>query len=195
VLRYDGETWNLIELPGRQMGREVVAGEDQQIYVASYDTFGWLQTSPDGETVYQELMTAVGLKGKERNVGTVWQVLPDAEGVYFRAETALHFLSYDRKTGEALAAGREPAPIFARASSLYARIDGVGFSRFRRRQVGARARRRTVRGEIPARRDQPPGLAPAGRRGRPVSRRRAGHPPAVGACRRRVARDTHPTSC
>src|SRR5207344_3139573 len=49
VLRYDGETWSLIELPGHQTGREVVAGEDQQIYVGGYDSFGWLQTSPDGE--------------------------------------------------------------------------------------------------------------------------------------------------
>src|SRR4249919_2349642 len=98
VLRYDGETWSLIELPGRQMGREVVAGADQNIYVASYDTFGWLRTSP--------------------------------EGVYFRAETALHFLSYDRRTVKHWPMGENQRPIYAQGNELYARIDGIGFSRF-----------------------------------------------------------------
>jgi len=130
VLRYDGETWSLIELPGRQMGREVVTGADQNIYVASYDTFGWLRTSPDGETVYQELMSAVGLKGKERNVGTVWQVVATPSGVYFRAETSLHFLSYDRKTVKHWPMSESQRPIYAQDDELYARIDGMGFSHF-----------------------------------------------------------------
>src|SRR5207342_2796445 len=98
VLRYDGETWSLIELPGKQLGRDVVAGADQQIYVGSFDTFGWLETSPDGETLYHELMTEAGLKGKDRNVGDVWQIIATPDGVYFRGASALHFLSYDHKT-------------------------------------------------------------------------------------------------
>src|SRR4249919_3878722 len=50
VLRYDGETWTLIELPGHQTAREVAEGADHRIYVGSYDTFGELRTSADGET-------------------------------------------------------------------------------------------------------------------------------------------------
>jgi diguanylate cyclase (GGDEF)-like protein len=130
VLRYDGETWSLIELPGRQMGREVVQGDDGQIYVASYDTFGWLQTSPDGEIVYQELLTAYGLKGKDRNVGTVWQVVPTHEGVYFRGETALHFLSYDHKRVKHWPLAENQRSFYAQGNQLYARIDGLGFCKF-----------------------------------------------------------------
>ena len=48
VLRHDGETWNLISLPGKQVGRDLAMGREGRIYVGSYDTFGWLRTAPDG---------------------------------------------------------------------------------------------------------------------------------------------------
>jgi len=130
VLRYDGETWSLIELPGKRLGRDVVVGRDSRIYVASYDTFGWLQTTDDGETVYRELLTAVGLKGRDREVGDVWQIVVTDQGVYFRGEKALHFLSYDHKTVMHWSLGENQRSFFADGEQLYARIDGVGFCRF-----------------------------------------------------------------
>ena len=130
VLRYDGEKWGLISLPGKVIGRDVVTGLDGRIYVGSYDTFGWLQTSPDGEMVYQELLTAAGLKGRERNLGNVWQIMVTEEGVYFRGERALHFLSYDRKTVKHWPLGENQRSFFNQGKQLYARIDGVGFCRF-----------------------------------------------------------------
>jgi diguanylate cyclase (GGDEF)-like protein len=130
VLRYDGEKWDLIELPGKQLGRAVVTGEDSRIYVGSYDTFGWLQTNDDGETVFQELLTAAGLKGKDRNVGSVWQIITTHEGVYFRGETELHFLSYDHRTVKHWPLDENQRSFFAQGNQLYARIDGRGFCRF-----------------------------------------------------------------
>jgi hypothetical protein len=130
VLRYDGESWTLISLPGKQIGRDVVTGRDGQIYVGSYDTFGWLQTSPDGEMVYQELLTAVGLKGRDRDLGNVWQILVTDEGTYFRGERALHFLSYDHKTVRHWPLDENQRSFFAQGNQLYARIAGKGFCRF-----------------------------------------------------------------
>jgi diguanylate cyclase (GGDEF)-like protein len=130
VLRYDGETWDLISLPAKQIGRDVVTGRDGRIYVASYDTFGWLQTSPDGEMVYQELLTAVGLKGRERDLGNVWQIVVTDEGTYFRGERMLHFLSYDHKTVRNWPLDENQRSFFAQGNQLYARIAGKGFCRF-----------------------------------------------------------------
>jgi diguanylate cyclase (GGDEF)-like protein len=130
VLRYDGETWTMIELPGNQLGRDVVEGADGHIYVGSYDTFGELRTSDKGETVYHPLLDEAGLKGKDRNVGSVWQILATAEGVYFRGETALHFLSYDRKRVQHWPLGEKQRSFYALGNKLYARISGQGFSRF-----------------------------------------------------------------
>ncbi len=130
VLRYDGETWSLISLPGKQFGRDVVTGRDGRIYVASYDTFGWLQAAPDGEMVYQELLTAVGLKGRERDLGDVWQIIVTDEGTYFRGERMLHYLSYDHKTVKHWPLDENQRSFFAQGNQLYARIAGKGYCRF-----------------------------------------------------------------
>jgi diguanylate cyclase (GGDEF)-like protein len=130
VLRYDGEKWDLIGLPGKQLGRDVVTGMDGRIYVGSYDSFGWLQTTPDGEVVYQELLTAAGLKGRDREVGDVWQVLVTNEGVYFRGQSVLHFLSYDHKLVKHWLLGENQRSIFAQGNQLFGRIEGQGFCRF-----------------------------------------------------------------
>ena len=130
VLRYDGDRWQLIELPGKQLGRDVVLGKDGRIYVSSYDSFGWLQTGPDGETVYQELLTVAGLKGAARNVGNVWQIIATDNGVYFRAEQYLHLLSYDRKTIKHWPLPENLRTFHAQGQDLYARLEGVGLCRF-----------------------------------------------------------------
>jgi diguanylate cyclase (GGDEF)-like protein len=108
----------------------VVLGADGRIYVGSYDTFGWLQTTPDGEIVYQELLTTVGLKGRERAVGDVWQIIVTEEGVYFRTQAALHFLSYDHKKVKHWPLADTQRSLFAQGTQLYGRIEGLGFCRF-----------------------------------------------------------------
>ena len=130
VLRYDGEHWDLISLPGRHLARKVVTGQDGRIYVGSYDTFGWLQTTADGETVYRELLTRAGLKGSERNVGNIWQIIATAKGVYFRSENTLHFIDYDQRTARHWPLGENQRAFYAQGEQLYARIEGLGFCRF-----------------------------------------------------------------
>ncbi len=130
VLRYDGQQWQLIQLPGKQVGRELATGRDGRIYVGSFDTFGWLRAGPDGDIVYQELLTAAGLKGLERNVGNVWQVIVADTGVYFRTEHDLHFLSYDRRQVRHWPLQENQRSIYAQGDTLFARIDGIGFCRF-----------------------------------------------------------------
>ncbi|MFS8063657.1 MAG: diguanylate cyclase [Luteimonas sp.] len=130
VLRYDGDQWTLIELPGKQLGRDVMMGRDGNIYVSSYDSFGWLRTGPDGDTVYQELLTVAGLKGKARDVGNVWQVVATGEGVYFRADKVLHFLSYDRRVIKHWPLDENLRSFYAQGNQLYARLAGVGLCRF-----------------------------------------------------------------
>ena len=131
ILRYDGDKWQLIALPGKAIGRSVELGRDGRIYVGSIDTFGWLKTTADGEIVYEELLTADGLKGVARNVGTVWAVVATDEGVYFRADHALHFLSYDHhRVGHWPLDDNVRSNFYAEGNQLYARVQGLGFCRF-----------------------------------------------------------------
>ena len=129
VLRYDGETWDLLPLPAKTRVSDLATGRDGQIYVASYDTFGWLHTGDDGEVRYEELLTAAGLKGPARAVGQVWQVLATTQGVYFRAESALHFLSYDRHRIEHWPLPDTVRTFFVDGDTLYARVVGQGLCR------------------------------------------------------------------
>ena len=127
VLRYDGDHWDLIELPGKQIARDVVTGKDGRIYVGSYDTFGWLKTAPDGEIVYQELMTAAGLKDKDRDLGIIWQIIPTSDGIYVHAEHSLLFLSYDRTRKQSWPLPESIRSFYAIGNTLYARDAGRGF--------------------------------------------------------------------
>lgn len=130
VLRYDGERWDLIGLPGRSLARALETGADGNIYVGSYDSFGWLQDTDDGETVYRELMTAAELTGREREVGNVWQIIATADGVYFRSEKFLHLLGYDQRLRQRWPLAEDQRAIYAVGEQLYSRIHGVGFTRF-----------------------------------------------------------------
>ncbi len=130
VLRYDGQQWQLIQLPGKQVGRELATGTDGRIYVGSYDTFGWLRTTDDGDIVFQELLTAAGLKGRDRNVGNVWQVVAAADGVYFRAEHDLIFMDYAHHLVHRWPMYEHQRSIHVQGKDVFARIEGLGFCRF-----------------------------------------------------------------
>jgi diguanylate cyclase (GGDEF)-like protein len=127
VLRYDGDHWQLIELPGKNIARDVVTGHDGHIYVGSYDSFGWLKTSPDGDVVYEELLTAAGLKGKDRDLGVIWQIIPTDDGIYVHAEHSLLFLSYDHSRTKSWPLAESIRSFYAVGNTLYARDNGRGF--------------------------------------------------------------------
>jgi diguanylate cyclase (GGDEF)-like protein len=130
ILKYDGTSWELIELPGKQIARDLVRGDDNKIYIASYDTFGELVTDKDGTVRFEELLTLSGLNGNKRHIGIVWEVFKTGEGVYFRAEESLFFVSYSRKTVKNWPMPENIRSIFPQKNVLYARIDGLGFTKF-----------------------------------------------------------------
>ena len=130
VLRYDGDSWNLISLPGKAAGRDLATGQDGHIYVGSFDSFGWLTTGADGQIHYEQLLTASGLEGHDRETGIIWEVHPTSEGVYFHAEHALHFLSYDHRHAKHWPLADNVRSFYTQGNTLYARVAGKGFCRF-----------------------------------------------------------------
>jgi diguanylate cyclase (GGDEF)-like protein len=130
VLRYDGVDWLLTALPGRSPARSLATGADGQIYVGGFDTFGKLVRKDDGGLAYEELLTRAGLRNGQRHVGIVWEVVPMAEGVYFRAEAALHFLPYDTAPAKRWPLAEEVRSFYPAGGALYARVHGRGLCRF-----------------------------------------------------------------
>ena len=130
VLRYDGSDWQRIELPGKSPARAMATGADGRIYVGGYDTYGWLTLGDDGGLHYEDLRDASRLKGDARQVGTVWEVLAASNGVYFRTEHSLHYLSFDRKIAKQWPLDEKTRSFYVSGDVVYARIDGLGFCRF-----------------------------------------------------------------
>ncbi|KGM53391.1 hypothetical protein N800_07645 [Lysobacter daejeonensis GH1-9] len=130
LLRFDGETWRLFELPTRSAVRSIAVGADRRLYIGSYDTFGWMEPDGDGGLVYRDLLDAAGLRGEARRVGVVWDVLPAPSGVYFRSDHALHFLPYRGERARTWPLPAEVRGFFVDGDVLFARVEGQGFSRF-----------------------------------------------------------------
>jgi diguanylate cyclase (GGDEF)-like protein len=129
ILLFDGTAWELIELPEKQTVHSLVRGEDNKMYVASFDTFGELLTGKDGKQYFQELLSFSGLQGKARHIGIVWTAFATGTGIYFQAEHSLFFISYDRKTHREWPLSENVRSIFAQQETIYARINGVGLSK------------------------------------------------------------------
>lgn len=130
VLHYDGVDWRLVSLPANGSGRSLATGADGLVYVGSYDSFGRLARNAEGDFIYEELLTRAGLRGEDRHVGIVWDVIATEEGVWFHVEQSLHFLPYDGRK-----AGSWPLPAEVRSfnlvgKDLLVRLEGRGVCRF-----------------------------------------------------------------
>ena len=130
VLRYDGVEWQMTALPGRAPGRSLATGADGLVYVGSYDTFGRLVRSGEGDYVYEELLTRAGLSGEQRFVGIVWETIATDTGVYFRSEKTMHFVPYQGGEAKRWAVDGNVRSFFRAGGKLYARVEGRGLCRY-----------------------------------------------------------------
>lgn len=129
VLRYDGESWQLIDTPGHSPAYSMARGEDGHVYVGSYDSFGWLVTDAYGRTRYRQLMSRSHLTGRQRHIGIVWSVLPTSRGIYFRSQQSLHYLDYAHRQPRSWPLPDQARAFYVDGNSLYARYQGKGFGR------------------------------------------------------------------
>jgi diguanylate cyclase (GGDEF)-like protein len=95
VLRFQGHDWQTVELAGGMAGYALGRGIDGRVYLAGYDSFGVLDTAPDGSAVYRDLRNEFGLSREQRALGWFWQILPVRDGVYFYAQGRLLFYRFD----------------------------------------------------------------------------------------------------
>lgn len=129
LLYYTGGDWQLLQLPGRSPARALQRAWDGRIYLGGYDQFGVVETLPTGELRYQDLRPRFGLQGADANVGDVWSVLETPRGLFFRAARTMFFLGRDGVTRQWPLA-EQVRGFSAVGEALYARVAGVGFTRF-----------------------------------------------------------------
>ena len=129
VLHFDGVDWQHVALPGQVAAIALATGHDGLVYVGGQDTFGRIVRDGDGNAGYEELMTRAGLRGAQRHVGLVWDVMPTSDGVYFRAEHHLFFLPDDGGPAGRWALPEEVRAFHYAGGVLYARLAGRGLCR------------------------------------------------------------------
>ena len=95
VLRLQGREWETIALPGGMAAYALARARDGRVYLAGHDSFGVIVTANDGHAIFHDLRDAFGLKGEQRTLGWMSQVIPVEDGVYFRAQTRLLFYRFD----------------------------------------------------------------------------------------------------
>lgn len=94
VLEFDGQRWQLIEVPGSAVVRTLVAGPDGTIYYGTVGDFGYLAASSTGKA------RAVSLKASippaDRNFNDIWQAVSSRYGIYFLAQAKVFRLDHGK---------------------------------------------------------------------------------------------------
>lgn len=98
VLVFDGERWELLRLPNRDIARTLAFDGADRVYVGGHDLFGYVQRDATGREAFHDLTPSVAplLKAGE-SFEDIWDILVAPEGVYFRA--LRHVFLLDPKGG------------------------------------------------------------------------------------------------
>ncbi|MCB1645947.1 MAG: diguanylate cyclase, partial [Pseudomonadales bacterium] len=97
VLVFDGENWQLVDLPGEEIVRSVVA-DGQKVYVGSFDDFGFLERSEDGTMAFRSLLGEFSEELRGQSFYDIWDILITPQGVFFKALN--HVFLWNPETGE-----------------------------------------------------------------------------------------------
>jgi len=88
VLVYDGEQWQLVDMPNRTAARSLAQGPDGTIYVGGQDDVGRLVREADGTLRVESLRPH--LPKSHRTLSSVWRTHAANDAVYFGTEQALY---------------------------------------------------------------------------------------------------------
>lgn len=94
ILRYDGEEWQLFELPSGSAVYSLAYANDR-IFVGGNNDFGYFQYAENGTLVYQSLMPQV--PDSLKNFGRLRKMVKTGQGVYGFSERVLFFAPYDQE--------------------------------------------------------------------------------------------------
>ncbi len=95
LLRYFGQRWQLVEMPGAGAARSLALGADGRIHVGGYQNFGVLQRGADGRHEFTSQERDFFPDSEGAPLGEVWDTVAVAEGVYFATSESLFFVGYD----------------------------------------------------------------------------------------------------
>jgi len=98
VLVFDGERWELLRLPNRDIARTLTFDGADRVYVGGHDLFGYIQRDATGLERFHDLTpSAAALLQPGESFDDIWDILVAPQGVFFRA--LRHLFLYDPQSG------------------------------------------------------------------------------------------------
>ncbi|MGH8441412.1 MAG: hypothetical protein ACRETF_00730, partial [Nevskiaceae bacterium] len=93
VLIFDGERWELLRLPNRDLARSLTFDGVDRVYVGGHDQFGYIQHDASGRERFHDLTeTFRPLLAEGEAFEDIWDIHIAREGVFFRALRHLFLL-------------------------------------------------------------------------------------------------------
>jgi len=124
VLRFDGDRWELLRLPGRVYASALAHGDDDRIYVGGFDVFGRVRETPDGSMQFEDLGAWLGAPGPGA-FGSLWQIIADAGQLQVRTDAAIDWLD----SSGAAATAKTRSTLLPDSARRFAHVDGRLFGR------------------------------------------------------------------
>ncbi|MDJ1469477.1 two-component regulator propeller domain-containing protein [Cytophagaceae bacterium DM2B3-1] len=96
LIEYDGNHWEVYELPNKQKVRSAVAGIDGRIYTGGLGEFGYWQSDKTGKLTYHSLKALINdpsFAGEE-----IWNILPTSEGILFQSFAFIYLYQNNKIT-------------------------------------------------------------------------------------------------
>jgi signal transduction histidine kinase len=83
VLRFNGEKWDLLDVPGQHYAFSMAFDSRERLYVGSFNELGYFERDENGKYQYQSLLHL--LPDSQRNIKNVWQTFIFNDTVFFNA--------------------------------------------------------------------------------------------------------------
>lgn len=129
MLRYDGDRWVLLTLPGKEAATTIGRDQRGRIYVGGFDVFGRVESDVEGNMQFIDLRPRRASDDRAEAVASVWQIITDQALVHIRTESALYTLDGDDRIVRTVPLPDTARLFFATPFGLVGRIQGRGLVR------------------------------------------------------------------
>lgn len=123
LLEFDGSNWNLYAMPDNGIVRSVTVGDDNNIYVGSYQEFGYWNRDLCGILTYTSLSEKL-LEPNSLHNDEIWRIVAHNGKIYFQSFS--NIFVYDGKLLSRLSPGTSMVLLMKAGGRLFIHLVGKG---------------------------------------------------------------------
>ncbi len=126
LLEFDGNHWNLYELPTKSIVRAIYIDKNEKIFVGSYEEFGYFERTPSDSLVYHSLKSEV--EDFQFHNDEIWNILSTEGKIVFQSFNSLFF--YDGQSVKGVRLNTLPLNLLQVGNAFYSQQINSGLSLF-----------------------------------------------------------------